>query len=91
MEAKDLTRSIALQLERLSDLERLVLALRYVEELDEPDAAAVLGLSERAVRKLERLALSHLRESLRSPVKGSSRPSAAGAGEAPPGGEPYQE
>ncbi len=91
MEAKDLTRSIVRQLESLSELERLVLALRYVEALDAADAAAVLCLSERAVRKVERLALSHLRESLRSQVTGSSRPSPAGAGEAPPGGEPCQE
>jgi RNA polymerase sigma factor (sigma-70 family) len=50
--------------ERLPDVQRRVIELRYLEELNLLEVAAVLGKTEGAVKQLQRRALEHLRAEL---------------------------
>ena len=51
-------------LNRMEDLDREVIALRNFEELDNREAAAVLGLSPEATRKRYVRALKRLQDAL---------------------------
>jgi RNA polymerase sigma-70 factor (ECF subfamily) len=68
LELEDIERRIALyqQVERLPDLQRRVIQLRFVEEKSIRDVAAALERSEGAVKQLQLRALENLRKSMGS-------------------------
>jgi RNA polymerase sigma-70 factor (ECF subfamily) len=68
LELEDLERRIALyqQVERLPDLQRRVIQLRFVEEKSIREVAAALARSEGAVKQLQLRALENLRKSMGS-------------------------
>ncbi|HTK74137.1 MAG TPA: sigma-70 family RNA polymerase sigma factor, partial [Gemmataceae bacterium] len=60
-------------LDRLSAVDREILILRHAEQLSSKEAAAVLGVSEAAVKSRHLRALERLREALGSnPLEESS-------------------
>jgi len=65
-EFEDIERRIALyqQLDRLPDLQRQVIRMRFVEEKSVRDVATALGRSEGAVKQLQLRALEKLRKSM---------------------------
>jgi RNA polymerase sigma-70 factor, ECF subfamily len=67
-ELEDIDRRIALyrQVERLPDLQRRVIHMRFVEEKSIREVAAVLDRSEGAVKQLQLRALENLRKSMRN-------------------------
>lgn len=64
LEASELTQEMAKVLEKLSEKERLVIALYYYEELAQKEIAEVLGLTEGRVSQLHSQALIKLKASL---------------------------
>lgn len=64
LEDHELTRVMAERLEKLSEKERLVVALYYYEELSQKEIAEVLELSEGRVSQLHSQALAKLRAGL---------------------------
>ena len=68
LELEDIERRIALyqQVERLPDLQRRVIHLRFVEEKSIREVAAALDRSEGAVKQLQLRALENLRKSMGS-------------------------
>jgi len=65
-ELEDIDRRIALhqQIEQLSDLQRQVIHMRFIEEKSIRDVAAALDRSEGAVKQLQLRALENLRKSM---------------------------
>ena len=65
-ELEDIDRRIALyqEVERLPDLQRQVIQMRFVEEKSIREVAAALGRSEGAVKQLQLRALENLRKSM---------------------------
>jgi RNA polymerase sigma-70 factor (ECF subfamily) len=65
-ELEDVERRIALyrEVERLPDLQRQVIRMRFVEERSIREVAAALNRSEGAVKQLQLRALEHLRKSM---------------------------
>ena len=65
-ELEDIDRRIALyqHVERLPDLQRRVIQMRFVEEKSIREAAAALDRSEGAVEQLQLRALENLRKSM---------------------------
>ena len=64
LERHDLTRELAGHLERLTEKERLVVAMIYYEELSQKEAAEVLGLTPGRISQLHSQALVKLRAAL---------------------------
>lgn len=64
LEASELAREIATVLEKLSEKERLVVALYYYEELSQKEIAEVLSVTEGRVSQLHSQALIKLKASL---------------------------
>lgn len=64
LERHDLTRELAAHLERLTEKEKLVVAMIYYEELSQKEAAEVLGLTPGRISQLHSQALVKLRAAL---------------------------
>ncbi len=71
LEASELAREMAAVLEKLSEKERLVVALYYYEELSQKEIAEVLGVTEGRVSQLHSQALIKLKASLNRAQKQS--------------------
>jgi RNA polymerase sigma-70 factor (ECF subfamily) len=69
---KEVQERVRAALAALSEQEREVVALRYLEQLSARDVAAVLGIGEAAAKKRALRALQRLRESLRGEESGGS-------------------
>jgi len=69
LESSELTRQVAEVLEKLSEKERLVIALYYYEELAQKEIAEVLGLTEGRVSQLHSQALVKLKASMGRKLK----------------------
>jgi RNA polymerase sigma factor for flagellar operon FliA len=73
LESSELTGQVAEVLEKLSEKERLVIALYYYEELAQKEIAEVMGLTEGRVSQLHSQALVKLKASLGRNLQRSAR------------------